>query len=109
MISIETFAAKDPSGALQGVMLTVPVGCGLKQADTLRIHGRQLLAMEQRSILPIDLPMLDQESLEDLLTMARSGRPIAVGEFTALGLVDSYLLALEVGAPASVSAGEVAQ
>jgi len=98
MIPIEVFAAKDPSGALQGIMMTVPVGCGLKQADTLRIHGTQLLAMERRSILPIDLPKLDEESLKDLLETAKLGQPLAVGEFTPLGLTDSYLLTLEVAA-----------
>ncbi|CAN7779448.1 hypothetical protein LJR296_007897 [Cupriavidus necator] len=96
MIPIEVFAAKDPSGALQGIMMTVPVGCGLKQADTLRIHGTQLLALERRSILPIDLPQVDGESLKDLVETAKLGRLLAVGEFTAVGLADSYLLTLEV-------------
>ncbi len=102
MIPIEVFAAKDPSGALQGIMITVPVGCGLKQADTLRIHGTQLLPLERRSILPIDLPKVDEESLKDLLEMAKQGRPLAIGEFTAVGLADCYLVTLEVaGAQAS--------
>lgn len=107
MIPIEVFAAKDPSGALHGMMMTVPVGCGLKQADTLRIHGMQLLAMERRSILPIDLPKLNEESLNDLVETAKLGRPLAVGEFTALGLADSYLLTLEVaGSSSGAKAGE---
>lgn len=110
MISIEVFAAKDPSGALQGIMVAVPVGCGLKQADTLRIHGSRLLAMERRSILPIDLPEVDEASLRDLIATANQRRQLAVGEFTALGLADSYLLALEVAAPPSgVGAGEDGQ
>lgn len=99
MISIEVFAAKDPSGALQGIMMTVPVGCGLKQADTLRIHGSRLLAMERRSILPIDFPEIDEASLRDLVETAKRRGQLAVGEFTALGLADSYLLSLEVAAP----------
>lgn len=101
MIPIEVFAAKDPSGALQGIMMTAPVGCGLKQADTLRIHGTRLLALQQRSILPIDLPEVDEVSLKHLIETAKLSGELAVGEFTALGLADSYLLALEVAAAPS--------
>jgi hypothetical protein len=97
MISVEVFAAKDSTGALKGVLLSVPVDCGLKHADTLRIHGSRLLAMEQQSILPIDMPAFDDACLQDLVETARRHGLIAVGEFTALGLGDSYLLTLEVG------------
>lgn len=106
MIPIEVFAAKDPSGALQGIMITAPVGCGLRQADTLRIHGTRLLALQRRSILPIDFPEVDEVSLRHLVESAKLRGQLAVGEFTALGLADSYLLALEVAAPSSrVDAG----
>lgn len=97
MYSMEVFAAKDLSGALQGVLLSVPVDCGLKHADTLRIHGTRLLAMERLSILPIDFPELDEASLRDLVETAERYGVIAVGEFTPLGLADSYLLVLQVG------------
>lgn len=97
MISVEVFAAKDPSGALLGILLSVPVDCGLKQADTLRIHASRLFAMEQLSILPIDFPELDEASVQDLTETAKRHGVVAVGEFTPLGLADSYLLTLEVG------------
>lgn len=96
MIPIEVFAAKDPSGVLQGILLSVPVDCGLKHADKLRIHATRLLAMERLSILPIDFPELDEASVQDLTETANRHGVIAVGEFTPLGLADSYLLTLEV-------------
>lgn len=97
MISMEVFAAKDVSGELQGIMLSVPVDCGLKHADTLRIHGRRLLAIDHLSILPIDFPELDEAGLQVLAETATRHGVIAVGEFTPLGLADNYLLALEIG------------
>lgn len=96
MIPIEVFAAKDEGGHLKGVMLSVPVDCGLRRADTLRVHGRRLIAMAQRSVLAIDLPSLDDETLAVVRQAASDGGKIAVGEFTALGLADSYLLALDI-------------
>ncbi|ART61526.1 hypothetical protein CBP36_21420 (plasmid) [Acidovorax carolinensis] len=99
MISVEIFAAKDGAGSIQGVMLAAPVGCGLKQADTLRVHGTRLIALDNRSMLPIDLPVLNEAACKDLEAAISRGEGIVVGEFTALGLADSYLLALERGAP----------
>ncbi len=97
MIPVEIFAAKDSSGTLQDVMLSVPVNCGLKYADSLRIQGRRLLALDQQTILPIDLPLLEATHVEDLVATATRHGQIAVAEFTALGLFDNYLLKLEVG------------
>lgn len=96
MIPVEIFAAKDAGGTVQGVMLAVPLGCGLQRADTLRIHGAKLIALEKRSMLPIDLPELDVTAHKDLLAAASSGEGLVVGEFTALGLAKSYVLALEM-------------
>jgi hypothetical protein len=109
MIPIEVFAAKDEGGHLRGVMLSVPVDCGLRRADTLRVHGSHLIPMAGRSVLAIDLPSLDEETLQVVRQAASEGGKIAVGEFTALGLADSYLLALDVvGEPsAAASAGEL--
>lgn len=105
MIPIEVFAAKDEVGAYKGAMLAAPVGCGLKQADTLRIHGARLIALEARSMLPIDLPLLDETSRRALVEAAAREGTIAVGEFTALGLADSYMLALELVTAASGAEG----
>lgn len=108
MIPIEVFAAKDEAGHLKGVMLSVPVDCGLRRADTLRVHGAHLIPMARRSVLAIDLPSLDEETLKLVLQAAFEGGKIAVGEFTALGLADSYLLDLDVvgGASTAASVGE---
>lgn len=99
MISFEVFAAKDPeSSALQGVLMSVPVNCGLSHADTLVLHGPQLLAMEKGRVLPIDFPPLDLKNQEDFEETLKTAGVIAIAEFNALGISDSYLLKLESGA-----------
>ena len=101
MLSFEVFAAKDPvTGKLQGVLLSVPVDCGLAQADTLRLHGTRLLALEKGSVLPIDFPPLDDANLRHFEEVISTTGSIAVAEFTARGLADNYLLKLVVSAPA---------
>jgi len=105
MIPIEVFAAKDNAGSLQGVMLAAPAKCGLRHADTLRLIGHRVIAVSQRSILSIDLPAFDAETLGYLREAAQRGGRVAVAEFTPLGLADSYVLALDAGGqtvPASV-------
>jgi hypothetical protein len=97
MIPIEVFAAKDEAGALLGVMLTAPSNSGLRQADTLRVVGLRVVAIRQRSILSIDLPSLDDESLGYLREAARRGGRVAIAEFTPLGLADSYMLNVDAG------------
>jgi hypothetical protein len=95
VISIEVFAAKDNADLLKGVMLAVPDGCGLHRADTLRIIGSKVAVMGDRSVLPLDLPVFNEEALGYLREAARQG-VIAVAEFTPLGISDSYLLRLEI-------------
>lgn len=98
MISFEVFAAKDPeSSALQGVLISVPVNCGLAQADTLVLHGPQLLAMEKGAVLPIDFPPLDNVNQSVFEETLRTDGVIVVAEFNALGIAASYLLKLEPG------------
>jgi hypothetical protein len=104
MIAIEVFAAKDIGGRLKGIMLTVPVDCGLQHADALRLIGRRVVALRQRSILPIDLPEFDDEAIGYLREAVQAGGKIAVAEFTALGLANSYVLSLEDGSDAGAGA-----
>jgi hypothetical protein len=96
VLSVEVFAAKDFAGELTGIILAVPRMCGLKRADTLRIDGLSVMAMESRSVLPVDLPDLSPQSRQDMLTLARAGKRLAVAEFTALGLFDAYYLDLAI-------------
>lgn len=94
VLSVEVFAAKDSAGALTGVMMTVPCRCGLNQADSLRIDGLVMLAMRGVAVLPVDLPPLSVESRSAFLALAGSGQRLAVAEFKAGGLLDSYFLNL---------------
>lgn len=96
VLSVEVFAAKDSAGMPAGVMLSAPCKCGLNQADTLRIDGLVMMAVRDRSILPIDLPNLTEQSRAGLLILARLGQRLAVAEFTALGMLDAYFLKLDV-------------
>ena len=92
VLSVEVFAAKDSAGVLTGVMMTVPCRCGLKQADSLRIDGPTVMAMRERTILPIDFASLTAEVRANLISLAQSGQRLAVAEFTALGMLDAYFL-----------------
>lgn len=95
-LSFETFAAKDASGRLSGLVLVVPPKCGLKQADSLRVDGNTFLALSARSVLPLDFSGLTPSALESVLEFAELGKPLPVAEFTASGLLDSYFLNLVV-------------
>lgn len=78
--------------------MSVPSHCGLQQADTLRLHGLQLLALEKGSVLPIDFPPIDPINLPDFESVIQTIGAIAVGEFSALGVVEHYMLKLEADA-----------
>ncbi|HJV75095.1 MAG TPA: hypothetical protein VJ654_12795 [Noviherbaspirillum sp.] len=88
VLSVEFFAAKD-SGEM---MMTVPWNCGLKEATTLRVADLFIVAMRGQSVLPIDLPSLDEECKARLIGYAERGKALPVAEFSALGLRDAYFL-----------------
>lgn len=96
MISIEVFAAKDDSGHVTALMVAVPLRCGLKGAEVLRVAGRRLSAIRRNVVMAVDLPDLDEQSHRALVEAARTQETIAVAEFNVVGVVDSYLLRLEV-------------
>ena len=96
VLSVEVFAAKDSQGMLTDVFMSVPCHSGLKQANVLRLDKLSMIAMRDLAVLPVDLPDMTQEWQAVLLEMARSGRQLAVGEFTSLGLFDAYYLKLSV-------------
>lgn len=96
VISVEFFASHDPDGTLSGVMMAVPCLCGLSEANSLRIDGFVMLPMKDKRVLQIDLPDLDEGNLARLSALAASGQQLAVGEFTARGLLDSYFLSLTI-------------
>ena len=92
VLSVEFFTATDQSK----VMMAVPSKCGLKQADTLRVDGLSMVAMRERSILPIDMPELTDNTRNLLLMLIETDNRIAVGEILPRGLFDSYWLKLVV-------------
>lgn len=94
LLSFESFAAKDANGHLAGLMLSVPHGCGLEQADTLRVNGLTVLAMRNQSVLPLDFANLMPATRADFLALSKTGQRIAVAEFTAIGLANAYFLKL---------------
>lgn len=96
VLSVEFFASSDPDGRITGVMMTVPCECGLIEADTLIIDGKVMLAMRGTAVLPIDLPDLVDRDRLVLESLAKTGQGLAVGEFTARGLLASYFLALNI-------------
>ncbi len=97
VMSVEFFAANDPQdGSVSGIMMAVPCRCGLIEADTLRVDGLVMLAMKGPSVLNIDLPDLTPASLANLQAWAQSGAQLAVAEFSATGLSNSYFLELKI-------------
>jgi hypothetical protein len=94
VLSVEIFSAMGQAGL---VMMSVPCRCGLKWADTLRIDGLSMVAMQSRSIVPIDFPELTSADRDALVGLANAGERLAVGEFTACGLLDAYFLNVTVG------------
>lgn len=87
-VSLEIFAAKDSDQ----IMLSVPLKCGLKNADTIYIKDKHMVAMRNNSILPIDFPELSETIKNTLVGFSRSDRELPVGEFLSVGLVDAYFL-----------------
>jgi len=96
LLSMEVFAAKDLDGQIVDLFVSVPRLCGLKHADTLLVDGLTIIAMQARTMLPLDMADLSTEAREKLAFWARSGHRLAVAEFTALGLLDAYFLGLTV-------------
>ncbi len=92
MLSVEYFAAKDQLG----LIMTVPSKCGLKQADTLRIEGLSMVALQEQAILPIELPDLTESVRAKLEALSAKGYQLPVGEFVARGLVDAYSLRIVI-------------
>lgn len=84
VLSLEVFLSR------KGVCLAVPVGCGLDQADSLRVDiaGRRVAAIRHGSELPIDLPLLSVAHCE---AIAQAGE-VAVGEFVVQGVKAAYIL-----------------
>lgn len=96
VLSVEVFAAKDSNGRVTDVFMSVPCRSGLKEANMLRLDKRSMIAMRDLAVLPVDLPEMSPECQRILLELSRIGRPLAVAEFTALGLFDAYYLKLSV-------------
>lgn len=92
LLSVEVFAAKDSDAADAGLFLAVSCKCGLWEADTLRIDGLSMVALQRKSIMPIDFPPLTASVREKLVGWAASGKPLPVAEFMARGLYDAYYL-----------------
>ena len=66
--------------------------------EKLMLDGFQMLAMRDRSVLPIDFPPLDETGRERLLAWSAAGRQLPVAEFAARGLYDAYFLDLVIAA-----------
>lgn len=84
VLSIEVFLSAG------GVCLSAPRGCGLDQADALRVDvaAQSLVALRSGSELPIDLPQLSAAHCQALVAVGE----VSVGEFTARGAVGAYVL-----------------
>ena len=93
-LPFEIFAAKDAGGVTAGIFLSVPYRCGLREADTLRLEGRYLVALQFKSIMPLDFDPLSEGDCERLATWVQTGKPLPVAEFMARGLYDAYFLNL---------------
>lgn len=78
-----------------GVCLSVPPGCGLDQADALRIdrRTRQIAALRAGSELPLDLPALSLAHCQALIDAKR----VPVGEFLTQGVKGAYWLTISAG------------
>ena len=92
LLSVEIFAAKDSGGEGRDCFMAVPLRCGLAEADSLRIDGLLMVALRQKSIMPIDFPPLTESMREKLIAWATRGKPLPVVEFMARGLYDAYYL-----------------
>lgn len=98
LVSVEVFAAKDSHGLPGGLFMAVSCKCGLWEADTLRIDALSMVALQRKSIMPIDLPALTVPVRDKLVAWAKTGQPLPVAEFMARGLYDAYYLDVVVAA-----------
>ncbi|CAG0957612.1 hypothetical protein RHDC4_00490 [Rhodocyclaceae bacterium] len=96
LLSIEVFAAKDTVGVDPDMFMAVSCKCGLREAEALRIDGNSLVALQHKSIMPIDFPPLSTEVRAKLLAWAQTGKPLPVAEFMARGVYDAYFVDLVV-------------
>lgn len=73
-----------------GVCLAVPRGCGLDQAESLRVdvERRTVTALRGGSELPVDLPSLSEAHCKALVNAGE----VAIGEFVSQGVVAAYCL-----------------
>lgn len=91
-IPLEFFAERGEAG----IFMAVPCNCGLKQADTLLIKGKDVVAMRNQTIIPIDLPEISSMIRAKLGEMSGQQKRLPVAEFTASGLTDSYYLKVAI-------------
>lgn len=96
LLAAEIFAAKDVDGTIGEIFMAVPCKCGLWDADTLRIDRQSMVALQRKSIMPIDFPPLTESVRAKLIARAATGQPLPVAEFLARGLYDAYYLNLVV-------------
>lgn len=92
VFAAEFFAAK---GSPTGVFLAVPRDCGLKWAKVLRVDGLEVSAISDVGDSLV-FPEINQFVRERLLALSSMKKPLAVGEFSALGAYDSYFLEILV-------------
>lgn len=74
----------------RGVALCVPADCGLSTAELLSVSvaRREVFAMRQGSILPVDFPMLSAAHCAALL----AAQSVPVAEFLPTGMKNGYFL-----------------
>lgn len=96
-LSIEVLAAKDSQGVASQVLLAVPTGSQLKQADQLLIDQRtaSMTAWSNGRALDVKLPSPALMSRDSLRLLA-GGKEVLIAEFSALGVVAAYRVRLEV-------------
>lgn len=93
VLSIEVFAAKGwEDGSDPDMFLAVSRDCGLREAEALRIEGLSMVALQHKSVMPIDFPPLTEAVRNKLVAWACTGKPLPVGEFMARGVLDAYFL-----------------
>lgn len=96
VVAVEIFAANNVQGGDSDLFMAVSRQCGLNNADALMLDGLQMLAMRDRSVLPIDFPPLDEKGRERLVAWSAAGKQLPVAEFAARGLYNAYFLDLVV-------------
>lgn len=83
-IAVEVFLSE------AGVCLALPRGCGIDQADALRVdmNAQTLHALRNGGVLPVDFPKLSQAHCQAIKGVTE----VAVGEFVPQGVVQAYML-----------------